>query len=77
MISIAVSYAPATFRNGVHVLYNTVTVTKLVENGALARGGPDGAQAMQKERSLIEDLKRHTQLTVAWSRQGSLVPRWT
>jgi len=31
----------------------------------------------EEERNLIEDLKRHTQLTVAWSRHGSLVPRGT
>jgi len=31
----------------------------------------------EEERSLIEDVKRHTQLTVAWSRHGSLVPRRT
>jgi hypothetical protein len=31
----------------------------------------------EDERSLIVDLKGHTQLAVAWSRDGSLVPRWT
>ena len=31
----------------------------------------------EEERSLIVDLKRHTQLAVAWNRHGSLVPRWT
>jgi len=31
----------------------------------------------EEERSLIEDLKRHTQLAVAWSRHGSVVRRWT
>jgi len=29
----------------------------------------------EEERSLIVDLKRHTQLAVAWNRHGSLVPR--
>jgi hypothetical protein len=31
----------------------------------------------EEERSLIVDLKRHTQLAVAWNRHGSPVPRWT
>jgi len=31
----------------------------------------------EEERGLIVDLKRHTQLAVAWNRHGSLVPRWT
>ena len=26
---------------------------------------------------MIKDLKRHARLAVAWSRHGSLVPRWT
>ena len=29
----------------------------------------------EEERSSIIDLKRHTQLTAAWSRHGSPVPR--
>ena len=31
----------------------------------------------EEERSLLIDLKRHARLAVAWSRHGSLVPRWT
>ena len=30
----------------------------------------------EEERSLSIDLKRHARLAVAWSRHGSLVPRW-
>jgi len=40
------------------------------------RGGVR-TQEEEEERSLIVDLKRHTQLAVAWNRHGSLVPRWT
>ena len=43
-----------------------------VEEGRVVDGGRG-----PEERSLIVDLKRHTQLAVAWSRHGSLVPRWT
>ena len=43
--------------------------------------GPKGALLLseeeEEERSLIVDLKRHTQLAVAWNRHGSPVPRWT
>jgi len=31
----------------------------------------------EEENSLIIDLKRYARLAVAWSRHGSLVPRWT
>jgi hypothetical protein len=37
----------------------------------------EGRRRGREERSLIIDLKRHTQLAVAWNRHGSLVPRWT
>ena len=30
----------------------------------------------EEESSLIIDLKRYARLAVAWSRHGSLVPRW-
>jgi len=36
-----------------------------------------GDATEEEERSLIIDLKRHARLAVAWSRHGSLVPRWT
>ena len=36
-----------------------------------------GDVQVEEERSVIEDLKRHTQLAVAWNRHGSLVPGWT
>ena len=37
----------------------------------------DAVEEEEEERSLIIDLKRHARLAVAWSRHGSLVPRWT
>ena len=39
--------------------------------------GAKSREEEEEERSLIVDLKRHTQLAVAWNRHGSLVPRWT
>jgi len=55
---------------------------------AAARQGPAAADEEEEEEAegeaeaeaeaeaLIVDLKRHTQLAVAWNRHGSLVPRW-
>jgi hypothetical protein len=31
----------------------------------------------EEERGLINDLKRHGRLAVAWDRHGSPVPKWT
>ena len=40
-----------------------------------AWGGGGGGGGEEFNHSI--DLKRHARLAVAWSRHGSLIPRWT
>jgi hypothetical protein len=40
-------------------------------------GGEEEEEEEEEERDLINDLKRHGRLAVAWDRHGSPVPRWT